>query len=109
MTHANYQRPWRHGIQCRALICEKWHARLQEATSLVFHRAPALVEAWCKEARQASEATMLGLNPTLHHVQVFDGGQRSHYVAPEFDLSPAVSSSTGFYAGSQVAAPKKGS
>ncbi|CAE7206851.1 DGAT2, partial [Symbiodinium pilosum] len=28
---------------------------------------------------------------------VFDGGQRSHYVAPEFDLRPAVSSSTGFY------------
>ena len=62
-----------------------------------------------KRSHDVRPVLCLRLNPTLHHVQVFDGGQRSHYVAPEFDLRPAVSSSTGFYAGSQVAAPKKGS
>eukprot|EP00439_Symbiodinium_sp_Y106_P073952 s955_g14.t1 len=51
-----------------------------EPHSLVEYRSPRDAEVWCDEARQ-----------------VFSGGRQSISLAPEFDLSPDVSSSSGFY------------
>ncbi|CAE7682941.1 unnamed protein product [Symbiodinium sp. CCMP2456] len=51
-----------------------------EPRSLVEYRSPRDAEVWCDEARQ-----------------VFSGGRQSISLAPEFDLSADVSSSSGFY------------
>ncbi|CAE7393308.1 unnamed protein product [Symbiodinium microadriaticum] len=51
-----------------------------EPRSLVEYRSPRDAEVWCDEARQ-----------------VFNGGRQSISLAPEFDLSADVSSSSGFY------------